>query len=496
MKKIAVIILLIGSLVLESQAQSDVDALRYSMTNPLGSTSRSMGMGGAIGVLGADPASQLINPAGLAQYRSGVFSIGIDMLLESVEADYRNSGPLNSNYGKVTIPNVNLVFSNVKSYRGVPATSGWVNYSFGIGLNRTADFTQTMSFNGQNTQNSMLDYVASYVQGLSASALDANDEQLDNGFYYFENMFWYGYLIDTINNGNYYGYYDGMNPNQFQSGYIKKTGGMNEFNMTFAANYEHKVFFGFGVNIHSVNYTELNRFSETDNPATTGNWNTYDFTRNLNTSGYGFSGRLGLIVKPNDNVRVGASLTTPTFLNLEDNYYDELYVTYDNGEFEDMRTIDKEFSYTITTPVRYGLQGAYIFGKSGLISAEIEQVNYSTMGISSDNYGFENENQKIANKYNSATNIKIGGEMAFDAFRLRAGYAKMGNPFAVNTRFAQQFITTGFGIQDESMAIDLAVIKQIGEGQYIPYEINNISSGAVSTNTNGTRIALTFSYKF
>ena len=478
-----------------SFAQSDVDVLRYSTFDPLGSTARSMGMGGAIGALGADPSVQLSNPAGLAQFRSGMFGFGFDMRLNTSRSTYIDND-YSSNIGKVTIPNLNIVFSNVKTYRGNPVTEGWVNFNFAMGMNRTADFTKKISYSGVNTSNSMLNYMASYVQGLPASALDANDEQLDYGFYYFENMFWYAYLIDTVQDGQYYPYYDQVNANQQQSGTITSRGGMNEFNFSFAANYEHKVFVGFGMNIHSLNYSETNLFSETDNPNTTENWSSFDFTRHLNTEGYGVSGRLGLMFKPNDNLRLGLNLTTPTFFRLTDSYYDELYVRYDLGGSEDLSTIDKTFDYEITTPVRYGIQAGYVVGKRGIISAEIEQINYATMGISSDSYGFEPENQRIANKYQSATNVKVGGELAFDALRLRAGYARMGNPFRNRTNLEQQFLTAGFGIHEKAMSFDVAVVKQFGEEEYYPYTVYDVSSPVVTSSLNNTRIALTMAFKF
>jgi long-subunit fatty acid transport protein len=208
------------------------------------------------------------------------------------------------------------------------------------------------------------------------------------------------------------------------------------------------------------------------------------------------SGRLGLLIKPNDNFRLGLSVTTPTFLELTDEYYDELFVVYDNGGSEDLRTIDKQFTYMVNTPARLGIQGAYIFGKRGLLSAEIEQVNYSTMSISSETYGFESENQRIANKYQSATNLKVGGELAFDAFRIRAGYANLSSPFTGNSHtYRQHFLTAGFGIHEQRMSFDLAVIKQLGEEDNYHYTINEISSGPVKSSLNSTKIALTLAFK-
>ncbi|MGB1123225.1 MAG: hypothetical protein ACPG08_06845, partial [Flavobacteriales bacterium] len=53
-----------------ASAQNEIDILRYSYQEALGST-RTMAMGGAFGALGADLASLNGNPAGIGMYRRG-----------------------------------------------------------------------------------------------------------------------------------------------------------------------------------------------------------------------------------------------------------------------------------------------------------------------------------------------------------------------------------------------------------------------------------------
>ncbi|MDE5609571.1 MAG: transporter, partial [Bacteroidales bacterium] len=52
---------------IKTQAQNDADLLRFSMTNPIG-TSRFNAMGGAFGALGANFSSLSTNPAGIGLY--------------------------------------------------------------------------------------------------------------------------------------------------------------------------------------------------------------------------------------------------------------------------------------------------------------------------------------------------------------------------------------------------------------------------------------------
>ena len=485
---------LIGLLITNASAQSDLDVLRYSHGDISASTARALGLGGAIGAMGADQTSILVNPAGLAQYRTGTFNITLSTATKQNDADYlgntRRSNLFNGQFNSI-----NLVNTQVKTQNGNPLKRGWVNTNWAIGYNRTSDFNRNISYKG-TSNNSYTNYVAQYVQGLDVSQLDANDEQLAQGFYYMENMFWYGYLIDSASNGNYYANMDNVAGNIGQSGNVVTRGSSGEFNLAFAGNYEHKIYFGAAINVHNVNYTETNVFSEIDNPNTSGNWSSFDLTRNLETNGQGFSGRLGVIFRPNNNIRIGGTMHTPTLLNLTDKYSDELFVLYDDGSLEDLATIDKEFSYTVVTPAKYGLQGTYIFGKQGLLSAEIETSDYSTMNLSSDDAFFDGVNELITEKYGTATTFKIGGEYAVSDFRLRGGFASIGSPLQNGGDYRRNIISGGVGFQEKAWAFDFGLAREITSDVYVPYALNSESSGAVNSKLRNTRIMLTLTTKF
>lgn len=496
MKKVTIVIAILGLLITKVDAQSDVDALRFSQTPVLGTTARSLGLGGAIGALGADQSAVLSNPAGLAQYKSNAFNISLGTNSVKNQASYLDGNARTSNLFSPDFTGVNLVFTDRKTRGGSPVKTGWVNTNFQLGYNKIASFDRNVSYVGSNAQNSFTDYVANYVQGTNAADLNANDEQLARGFYYFDNMFWYSYLIDSSSNRNYFANYDPANGAISQSGKVISRGGMGEYNIAFAANYEHKVYFGGGFNITQVNYTETNTFSEIDNSLTIGNWNTFDFKRNLETKGYGVNGRLGVIFRPNNNIRIGGTVHTPTKLVLTDNYSDELFVRQDNGEVDDLSTIDKEYKYNITTPAKYGLQAAYIFAKKGLVSAEIESIDYSTMNISSSDDLFENSNDNIANKYTNTINLKVGGEYVINSFRLRGGFASIGNPLAEGSEYSRKIISGGFGMQEQNWAFDFGMSRDMTNDIYVPYTVSGQASNGVSNTLTNTRLMITLTTKF
>ena len=496
MKKSILLTAFLGICISASFAQNDVDALRYSQTPNLGTTARSIGLGGAIGALGADPSAVLTNPAGLAQHKGDAFSISAGTQTLRNRSNFGDGVTRSNNAFKAEIPNLSIVWTDRKMDRGNPRKTGWVNTNIQVGYNKVADYDRVMSFTRDKAQSSLTDYIANSLSGANAANLEANDEQLDQGFYYFENMFWHSYLIDSVTNGEYYAYYDPAAGGIGQDGQIVKKGRMNEFNFAFAANYEHKVYFGATINVNSVNYEERSMFSEEDNDLTLGNWDYYEFTRNLKTTGYGFNGRLGVLFRPNDNIRVGGTIHTPTKFMLSDNYSDELYVLQDDGHVDDLRTVDKEFSYSVTTPAKYGVQAAYIFGKNGFVSGEVVALDYSLMSISSDDDLFLGTNEVIVNKYRNTMNLKLGGEYAINSFRMRGGFASIGNPLQTSGDFSRKILSGGFGFHEHNWAFDIGLSKDLTTDTYVPYTIAGVAPASVSSQVTGTRLMLTITNKF
>lgn len=491
-----VYILLACCLSTQALAQSDMDALRFSSTNINLGTARSVGLAGAVGALGADPSSLANNPGGLAQYKSNTFSISVDMYDMGSSSSYLNGEDIYTNAYKASIPNFSLIFANRKMVKGQYAKTGWVNTNFALSYSKVADYNSSFSYAGVNQNSSYLDAVAQYVQGLRSSELDANEDQLNYGFDYFENMFWYAYLIDTVKDRDYQANYDVFNPDQYQNGRVRTKGSLGEWGMTMAANYEHKFYIGFGLHLDQLWYNELNMFREEDNPLTNGNWESFEFNRSLSTKGIGVGGRLGMVFRPNDQLRVGATIHSPKWIRLHDDYSDELDVVYDNGGTESLKTIEKYYDYQLITPMKYALQAVYLIGKLGLITAEIENTDFGTMFLSDDDGTFDDLNQSIARKYSQSTQVKLGGELSLGVFKLRGGLARISSPFRNEHSFTSNMTSFGFGLYDRDWSFDLGYSKMWSKDEYTPYQLSGIENGQVSSNFNTANIVLTLNMRF
>lgn len=477
-------------LCIQSYAQNELDALRYSHYLPMGGTARSIGVAGSMGAVGADGASILSNPAGLARYRKNSFSITGGYNSVNNIGTYPAGVDLKNRDVNYSLNGLNLNFASVQRTKGKPNDEGWLTHNFSFAYQQLNNFNRTFRYEGRNTRNSYTDAIAQSVnrQGLSITDLEIELDPFRDGFDYYENMFWEAQLIDFDPASNqYYPFYPENNPNFSQFGNVAKSGGMNDFSFAYAGNYNDQFLIGFGLNITRVNYTERNVYSEDNNGQLEG-WNYFDFIRNLETRGTGIGATLGAIYQPNASIRLGLSIETPKVLRLTDNYSDQLLAGYTDGLKIDYRTIDKEFSYRVTTPLKTRLQGAYIFEKKGFISAEVELADFSTMSLGSDPYDFSSENSTILTDFKPSVNFRLGGEMAFGDFRVRGGYARMGNPMN-DGELSMHFVSLGGGFTDGKLFIDLALNRNMGQDQFLPYQF--FSGPVVDNSFNRNMFVLT-----
>lgn len=476
-------------------AQNDVDALRYSFIKT-GYTAKSIAIGGATGALGADISSAGLNPAAMAQYKSGElsFSAAFNNILNSSDYD---GNIREENLFKAGVPSVGMVFTHRKIENGAPAKTGWVNVNFSMNMGRVADFNRINAYGGLNKNSSLLDYFAERSNGISPDVLRASDDEFDYGFKDDESMAWESYLIDHAGNNQYVAHIDPMNRNIQQKGVITGKGGMHEINFSLAANYSNTLYLGGTLKVSTVKYEETNRYSEINDPASALGWNNFQYTKNLNTTGTGVSGVLGMIYRPNQNIRIGLAYNTPVNLNLSDEYSSTLRTVFDTGAVYDFRSVKGTYSYEVQTPAKTTLSAAYLFDKKGFISADFDAVNYSTMRLRPEITAFEAANDLIRTKYDIAYNMRIGGEYVQDVFRFRAGYARYGNPFRENSsELSSQSISGGIGIKEKTWGLDLGINRLMTQDMYQPYVLNRTAVPVNNSTWTNTQVMVTMTASF
>lgn len=500
MKKLIITSLMAG-ICLQIQAQNHIEALRYS-GKKFGSTAKSMAIGGAVGALGADISSASVNPASLAQYKKGEFSFSLGFIGNQNTSTYFNN-QVTDNTFKLNIPNAGLVFVN-KSHVG-KGKKGWKNSTIAFNAARVADFTRVVNFSGTNTSSSLMDYFAERANGYSIAQIRATDDDFDNGFSSKTTMAWEGYLIDSVGDRKYAANASPIFHDITQKGVTTQSGGMYEYNMSYAGNYSDIFYLGGTLTYTSVKFKEARSHTEINDPRNNGNQvvNNFIYSENLTTTGGGWSAQMGLVICPVKFVRLGASLQTPMVLKLNDSYNFSLNSNLNNGENYNYKSKDGSYSYKLQTPFRYNFSAVVVAGKLGFISGDFESVDYSAARLRSNDgntaQAMETANDGVRSLYTRSYNYRIGAELVNGDFRYRGGYANYGSPFIGGTSNQKsEFITGGIGIKQESWSLDFALIHQMGNDVYQPYTLNDKSKvAAVSDNSfKANSLLVTLSTRF
>jgi len=444
-----------------------------------------MAMGGAFGALGADFSVLSQNPGGIGLYRKNEFSVSPLFNYRSSNSDYLNTTTVDGRF--------NFGFSNfgaVFTHR-LKNDYGWKNVNFGIGYNRINNFSNRVSYEGINNDNSLLDAYLQEAAFYDPSTI-MNDASFETGQAF--NI----YLIDSINGNQYYSALP--HAGELQRKTTRTRGSMGEWGISGGANYGDKLFFGGTFGFTTIRYIEDSRYEEIDIKNSTDSiggmdFNSFTLDEYLSTVGTGFNFKIGLVYKPADWMRIGAAFHTPTWYSLTDNYSTQL-VGYYKSNVLPSDVLMGAYEYSLATPLKAIGSIAFIIGNYALISADYEYMDYSMAHLDSRDYGFNDENKNIGRKYGTASNYRVGGEYRYDIFSFRLGCAYYGTPFqdGLNDKSEDQHqwnYTGGFGIRGKVAFIDFAYALAQSTEFYRPYGLSAEEVPGVVTKTSDSRFVMT-----
>lgn len=478
------------------QAQNWEDALRYSNTMVQG-TARAGAMGNAFGALGGDYTSAIINPAGLAVYRSSEFSFTPRFSTTSTEGTYYNSVTDDKDF-KFMLNNISYV-STISS--GNRNEAGIVSMSFGIGYNRIKDFNQYGIFQGSDVNGSYMDYFA-------------DNANTGNWSDYYEELAWKtDMLLYDENNKEYWHDIMDSGYGQSQRKTFSKNGSIDEYSFILGLNFNHKVYVGASLSILDLYYRESSTLTESDAQDNIPYFQEFSFNSRLITTGTGQNVKFGIIYKPVNELRLGVSLSTPTFYKVHDSFRTSMQssLMYNDGPgYYDEKSPDNDYDYRIETPMRATFSGALVIGKAGLISADYELVNYATARLrrGGDGYEFINENMDIKEVFKTTGNLRVGGELrATDPLSLRVGYQFQPSAYRANAFGSAQpnadadvhVLSGGLGLRFGNFSFDASYRYMMGKYYDLPYPVPSNPYPApkmAELNKNRQDVMFTLGFRF
>ncbi|MCH2235167.1 MAG: hypothetical protein MK078_13030 [Crocinitomicaceae bacterium] len=488
MKRIKITILLCIAASM-NYAQNEDDVLRYTQTY-FGGSARNISMAGTMAGLGGDFSAVQSNPAALARVKMNTVSFTPILEATSMASDFYGSNSRTS----AVVAKIGSA-SYIRAYSLDPKRfNNWVNVQLGVGYERVGSFTFNNEYIG-TADSSILHSFANEAAGTP------------NGDIYIAHPFrsalaWDVFALDPDTSITSY-------VPTFANGAVQhrriteQKGGMGEFNFTLSGNYANKIYVGGAFKATRAKFEEVFFHDETYD--TSGYLNSSRYQGDLIIKGWGYGARLGVMYTPQENIRLGLSLQTPTFFKFQDIWSNTMSANTDDPPPFNEKAVAPEnvpngkFDYRIRTPLRLNVNGGYIYKDKGAISAELEFVDYGNGRLSNISFSeapadYNAANDQVDNIYSPVLNFKLGVEARLtQGTYFRTGFALYPSPYKPdkgNERFSTQFYTTGFGFNIGEFFVDLGYSLRATRNVQYSYD-PTIHGSKVTYRYLDSRVALT-----
>lgn len=460
MKKLFISLLLF-IVAASAKAQGGDDACMFSQTFYQG-TAKALGMGNALGAVGGDMTAVCINPAGLGLYRSGELTLSANIADRFQTGTYYGTTST-ANRLRFSIPNFGFVKSNQKSnYKPLRYTQ------FYIGLTRTNDYNIRTYAKGLNPTSSKIDNYLQRIDGYSP-------QELQEVFPYDIFPAWNTNLIYIDSDG----YYSSPVP---QGGNIQSTnqtyrGRAEEWAFGYSHNYFDRLFVGVSLGITHIKRVGTSEFAETlpkQSDADT-DFSHWSYIEDINSSGVGINGKIGLVWIANPWLRLGAAFHSPTIYS-----FDESWQTTTESLIAMVTrktlSLQAHYEYYLFTPLKWVGSAAFVAGDLGMISLDVETVNFGSAFFHANDYDYTEVNKGIHDNYRRTFNFRIGTEWRLNSSYLRLGAGYYGSPFGLGDWSGSvKKASVGFSVPlGLSTTFDLGYELSHGKRQYILYDAGEL----------------------
>ena len=465
-------LLLTGAAFAPAYGQNMWDAYLFSQQTNEGSA-RSVAMGNAFVALGGDMGAISINPAssGVYTYNEFIFTGGVTSA--NSHADYLGNS-LSTGKTRFGVPN----FGFVSTFNTGRRSSGLISWNLALAFNKTNNFTSRMSAGGTSAESSYLQSMAQGLGGIHATNLDMNsynDPFFGSGASWKSILAWNTSLLDTLPDSGYDYYAATENLNGYNivlGGPVRqyftseKTGSVSEAVINFGGNISNKFYFGINLGIVNVwyNYNEFYSESALDSRNFNSGFENFTMQYRQKTTGTGVNLKAGIIYLPMRGLRIGASISTPTWLYLSDEWEERVTSSFNDGYSQDLLSPLGKYDYRLDTPFRWNVGVAYTIGNIAVVSADYESVNYSQMKLSDYDYPgyFAEENAAISSSFTTADIFRAGAEVRLaPEFAVRAGYQYYNEGYKFDST-TTQIGSFGIGYSGRSgFFIDAAYLQKL-----------------------------------
>ena len=341
------------------------DVQRFAERQIIG-TARYVGMGGAMTAIGGDPSAVLDNPAGLGLYRRSEIAITLDYASDkTTQRTTQNNAASSSIRSRFVAPHVSAIWAwgNPTKQRGL------IYSNVMLSVNRLASFNRDVVVNGQDLGlATTICNITNDMGGLSEESLQ-NKPWSDVEIGWLSILGYETYLINPQNDNKWepaVALKDGTLT-------VSETGASDQYTLSWASNISNQWYVGLSLNVPTLSYTKRTSHYETDRV------NSAELKSLYHLSGVGVNGSVGLIYRPIQALRVGASFQTPTMMNLSMQTEGDMYSLIDGQKYDVLTPESGVVSTEMVSPLRTSVSVAGQIGNEGLIAVQYDYAHSAEM---------------------------------------------------------------------------------------------------------------------
>lgn len=525
--------------------QSAMEGFSLSQSDMRG-TARFMSMAGAFGALGGDLSTLGQNPAGIGVYRNSDLGFTLNLDCQSATAKTPNFST-NDTQTKFYLNNI--------GYVGAFRVSNNAFLNFGFAYNKAASFNRRY----QGYFGSLNSSLSNYIAGISNNAELTEGELSTDRFYdpyvgtsefsapWISILGYDSRLINPVYRNNdtslipdWKGQWgDGTSGTGYFA--VEEKGSVDEYNISLGGSVNNIFFWGMDFGITDLNFTRYSMWGENlDNAYVARSNNSLDITQgpadwslynSYHASGTGFNYKLGFIVKPIQELRIGFAFHTPTWYSIDETFSGQVDYNYPNSEAGSGNALTNNGnygynSYNFRTPWKVIASVAGVIGERCIVSADYEWAGYGGMHYS-DNSGdydyswynpYDDVNNDVKAYYKGSNTLRIGAEYRItNNVSVRAGYSYVSSPVKAASKDGQEtiyisgtrpafsfdnetdYVTCGIGYRYKGFYADAAYVWKHQSLDYHAYPQDPesaVQSPVSDVTINHSQIVISLGFRF
>ena len=425
MKRYILLPLLAATFAAQAQDSYMNERLTNNSSDVIG-TARYVGMGGALGALGADISVISWNPAGIGLHRKNDIALTMGGI-------WGKSHISEENRGKFTFDQAGFVY-NIKTGS---ETCPYVNFAFNY--QKKINFHHNFYADNGN------------LNGLSQMDQLAELTDWDNGTENLEGMALDNNFFNTKTNANGEEYRVNKYGDSYSSIYTHHSeGGLHSFDFNLSTNIKDRAFLGLTVGVDNMRYRGWNVYGENDlfdSPK-------YDLRNyDVRISGTGVNVKFGAIIRPieDNSFRFGFAVETPTWYRLRNDTWFDIFDYYENTA---TTAFNSYIKFNVRSPWKVRASIGSTVGSSFAWDIDYEYAAYQGMsmgypkseyadGSTSGNIKDKAMNQLTRDNLRGTHTLRVGLEAnATKHLAFRLGYNLSTSAYKKNISFDQYNINS------------------------------------------------------